>query len=219
MTMSAGSTVPTGNTYDKYAASNPLERRMMQRFLQALDQLADECTPTRVLEIGVGEGVVSDRLRRRFPSATIIGVDLPDAELAAEWHARELSCLFGDATSLPFPDGAFDLVVAIEVLEHVARPELALAELQRVCAGTLIASVPFEPIWRAGNIARWRYVRHAGNTPGHVNHWSRWGFRRFVSQRFDVGRVISPLPWTLVLAQARSTVAPVRVESDDRGSR
>ncbi len=115
----------------------------------------------------------------------------------------DLACVFGDATRLPVPDGAFDLVLAIEVLEHIPVPDAALAELARVCSGTLIASVPFEPIWRAGNLARGRYVRDFGNTPGHVNHWTRWGFTRFVSTRFRVERVRNPLPWTMVRAHPR----------------
>jgi ubiquinone/menaquinone biosynthesis C-methylase UbiE len=111
--------------------------------------------------------------------------------------------MFADATRLPFPDDAFDLALAIEVMEHIPQPARALDELARVCTGTLVLSVPFEPVWRAGNLARRRYVRDWGNTPGHVNHWTRWGFRRFVADRFTVERVSSPLPWTMVRATTR----------------
>ena len=45
---------------------------------------------------------------------------------------------------------------------------------------------PFEPVWRLGNMARGRYLKDLGNTPGHVNHWSRWSFRRFVATRFEL---------------------------------
>ena len=100
--------------------------------------------------------------------------------------------MFGDATTLPFPDDSFDLVLAIEVLEHVPGPDAALGELARVCSGTFIASVPFEPIWRAGNLARRRYVRQLGNTPGHVNHWTRWGFQQV--RRDPVPRPAGPQP-------------------------
>jgi SAM-dependent methyltransferase len=195
--------VPTGNTYDKYATTNPLERRMMQGFMAALDAMLDGLAPRRILEVGVGEGHVTERVHERFADATIVGVDLPDDELAGGWRAGGLACLFGDATRLPVPAGAVDLVLAIEVLEHIPGPETALAELARVCSGALVASVPFEPIWRLGNLARGRYVRQLGNTPGHVNHWTRGGFRRFVATRFDVDRVASPLPWTMVRAVTR----------------
>jgi SAM-dependent methyltransferase len=191
---------PRGNTYDKYGTTNPLERRMMQGFMAALDAMLEGLAPRRIVEIGVGEGHVTERVRERFPKAAIVGVDLPDDELAGDWRAAGLACLFADATRLPAPDGVFDLVLAIEVLEHIPGPEAALGELARVCSGTLIASVPFEPIWRAGNMARGRYVRDLGNTPGHVNHWTRRGFTHFVGQRFQVEQVRSPLPWTMIRA-------------------
>ena len=110
--------------------------------------------------------------------------------------------MFGDATTLPFPDDSFDLVLAIEALEHVPRPEAALTELARVCSGTFIGSVPFEPIWRAGNNVAPPALRppvrqHArprqpldplGLSPGSS------------PPAFHVQQVRSPLPWTMVRA-------------------
>jgi ubiquinone/menaquinone biosynthesis C-methylase UbiE len=201
---SAVGATPTGNTYDKYGSTNPIEQKMMAGFMAKLDGMLDGVQPRRILEIGVGEGHVMTRVRERFPDATLAGLDLPDQDLAGHWRQAGLPCLFGDATRLPFADGTFDLVMAIEVLEHVPTPDAALRELARVCSSTLVASVPFEPVWRLGNMARRRYLRELGNTPGHVNHWTRWGFSRFVGSRFTVEQVASPLPWTMVRARVRS---------------
>jgi SAM-dependent methyltransferase len=196
--------VPTGNTYDKYGTTNPIEQRMMRGFFAALDGFLDAIpTPRRVLEIGVGEGIVNARVRERFPEASVLGLDLPDAELAAGWRELDLACLFGDATTLPFPDDAFDLVMAIEVFEHLPDTDAALRELARVCSGSLIASVPFEPIWRLGNMARGRYLRELGNTPGHINHWTNRGFAKLVATRFTVTERKNPMPWTMVHARVR----------------
>lgn len=201
--VAADEPIVTGNTYDKYGSTNPIEQRMMRGFMSALDGMLDGLAPRRVLEVGVGEGHVMARVRERFPTVALVGLDLPDEALRERWGDAGLACMFGDATKLPFPDHAFDLVLAIEVLEHVPGPDAALAELDRVCSGTLVASVPFEPVWRIGNLARRRYVGDLGNTPGHVNHWTRWGFTRFVDTRFDVDAVRSPLPWTMVRAVSR----------------
>ncbi len=84
----------------------------------------------------------------------------------------------GDA--LPFADDEFDLAAAIEVLEHVPDPEPTVAEMARVAKRHLLVSVPHEPLWRMLNVARGAYVRDLGNTPGHVNHWSRRGFVRML---------------------------------------
>ncbi len=194
---------PTGNTYDKYGSTNGLEQRMMRGFMRALDDMLAGLAPRRILEIGVGEGHVMSRVRERFPGVPLVGVDLPDDALSDEWKQQGLPCMFGDATTLPFPDDSFDLVLAIEVLEHVPGPEAALSELARVCSGTFVASVPFEPLWRAGNLLRRRYVKDLGNTPGHVNHWTRWGFQKFVESTFHVQQTRSPLPWTMTRAICR----------------
>ncbi len=199
--------VPTGNTYDKYASTNPIEQRMMRGFFGALDSMLDAAAaaraPQRILEIGVGEGIVTERVIARFPDAAVLGLDLPDDDLAGDWSERGLSCVFGDATTLPFPDDSFDLVLAIEVFEHLPDPDAALRELARVTTGQLIASVPFEPIWRVGNMARGRYLRDLGNTPGHVNHWTNRGFAKLVATRFDVAATANPMPWTMVRAGAK----------------
>lgn len=195
--------VPTGNTYDKYASKNPVERRLMAGFFRALDEALPRTSPTRILEVGVGEGEVTARLAERWPDASFTGLDLPDPELAGHWTGRGFTPLFGDIGRLPFPDDTFDLVLAIEVLEHVPSPGLALAELSRVARRDVVVSVPREPIWRAANLARGKYVRDLGNTPGHLNHWSSGAFARLVGKRLDVRSVRRPFPWTMVAATVR----------------
>jgi SAM-dependent methyltransferase len=195
--------VPTGNTYDKYGSTNAIEKRMMDGFFATFDGFVDRLRPQRILEVGVGEGEVAERVRARFPDATMVGLDLPDPELAGSWADTGLDAMFADATRLPFPDDSVDLVLAIEVFEHFDEPQAVLAEIARVCAGHLVASVPLEPIWRVGNMARGRYLRDWGNTPGHINHWGRAGFSKLIGTQFEVESVKTPLPWTMVSARAR----------------
>lgn len=200
-----------GNYYDKYASSNPIERRMMNGFFGALDAALESLAPAVVVEIGCGEGHVTAHLRQRFPDASLVGLDLPDDELRDHWASVPIPMMFGDINSLPFDDRSIDLVVALEVLEHVPTPAQALAELARVCRGTAVVSVPREPIWRIGNMARGRYLRGLGNTPGHVNHWSKRSFRNFVATEFEVASVWAPLPWTMARLRPRGLAAPRRV--------
>ncbi|HXH56677.1 class I SAM-dependent methyltransferase [Iamia sp.] len=196
--------VPTGNTYDKYASQNPIERRLMDGFFGALDASLPPTAPGAILEVGVGEGEVAERLRARWPGVPIAGIDLPDHELAAHWIGKAHSGAFADIGRLPFPDDSFDLVLAIEVLEHVPDPIRALRELNRVCRRDLVLSVPRERIWCAANLARGKYLKDLGNTPGHINHWSKRGFGLLVGSTFTVRAVRSPFPWTMVAASVRT---------------
>jgi ubiquinone/menaquinone biosynthesis C-methylase UbiE len=197
------SAVPKGNAYDKYASPNPVEVRLMRGFLRCLGDLLPRDAPEKILEVGLGEGEISERVRDRFPLASMVGIDLPDEGLAGAWRERKITGMFADISRLPFADASFDLVMGIEVLEHVPDPRAALEEIARVAREHVLLSVPREPIWRVANLARGRYVRALGNTPGHVQHWSRRQFANLVAEQFDPIAVRSPFPWTFVSARPR----------------
>ena len=60
-------------------------------------------------------------------------------------------------------------------------------------------SVPREPVWRMLNMARGAYVRDLGNTPGHINHFSKRSFARVVARHGEIVEMRSPFPWTMAL--------------------
>lgn len=194
---------PTGNSYDKYGVEHPIERRLVDGFLRSVDHLLPAAAPGRILEVGVGEGEISARVAQRYPNAAVVGIDLFDPLLGEQWRQRGTVGAFADVAKLPFPDSTFDLVLGIEVLEHVTVPQAALEEIKRVGRDAFVLSVPREPIWRVANVARGRYLRQLGNTPGHVNHWSARRFRTLVADHFDLSATRTPFPWTVVSARLR----------------
>ena len=202
--MTAGPAVPTGNTFDKYGSTNPVVRRLMSGFQRTLDDLFAQAAPESVLDIGCGEGVLTEQWAVRLGGARVVGTDLQDPKLEAEWAIRRRPNLRFAAMpveSLTFADDEFDLVAATEVLEHVDHPEAAVAEMARVARRWLLVSVPHEPLWRGLNLARGAYLRELGNTPGHINHWSRAGFVRMLAAHGQVVQTRSPFPWTMLLVR------------------
>jgi SAM-dependent methyltransferase len=196
--------VPTGNTYDKYGSSNPVVRRLMAGFHGSLDELWERARPGSALDVGCGEGVLTEQWAERLGDGRVVGIDLDDPKLRTEWDARRRANLefrAEEATSLSFADDEFDLAAAIEVLEHVPEPEATLSEMARVARRNLLVSVPREPLWRALNMARGAYWRSLGNTPGHLNHWSKRAFVSLLSRYGEVEEARSPFPWTMLLVR------------------
>ena len=196
----------TGNTYDKYGSTNPVVRRLMAGFERDLDDLFARAAPRSLLDVGCGEGVLTHQWAQRLGDRRVVGIDLDDPNLHAEWakhNAPNLEYRVMKAENLPFADGEFDVATAIEVLEHVPDPEHTVAEMARVAQRWLLVSVPREPLWRVLNMARGAYWKDLGNTPGHVNHWSKGSFVALLSRHGEVVQARSPFPWTMLLVRLR----------------
>jgi 2-polyprenyl-3-methyl-5-hydroxy-6-metoxy-1,4-benzoquinol methylase len=196
--------IVTGNTYDKYGSTNPLVRHMMDGFEGTLEQLFTAANPSSLLDVGCGEGVLVHKWAQRLAGKRVVGIDLEEPSIQAGWRERQAANLeyrVMRAENLPFADGEFDLVSAIEVLEHVPDPEHTLAEMARCAGSHLLVSVPREPLWRMLNMARGAYWSHLGNTPGHLNHWSKRSFAGLLSRYGEVAQARSPFPWTMLLVR------------------
>ena len=196
----------TGNTYDKYGSTNPVVRRLMANFEGTLEELFVQAAPQTLLDVGCGEGVLTHQWAQRI-DGRVVGIDLDDPALHAEWEQRQapnLEYKVLKAENMPFADDEFEVASAIEVLEHVPDPEHTVAEMARVASKHLLVSVPREPLWRGLNMARGAYLKDLGNTPGHLNHWSKRGFVRLLSRYGTVVEARSPFPWTMLLVRVGS---------------
>jgi SAM-dependent methyltransferase len=193
----------TGNTYDKYGSTNPVVKRLMANFEGTLEELFVKAAPQSLLDVGCGEGVLTHKWAQRIPGR-VVGIDLDDPALHAEWAKRQapnLEYMVNKAENLPFAEGEFEVAAAIEVLEHVPDAAGTLAEMARVASRWLIVSVPREPLWRGLNMARGAYLKDLGNTPGHLNHWSKRAFVSLCSRHGEVVEARSPFPWTMLLVR------------------
>lgn len=204
--MSGGATedgVVIGNVYDKYGSNNPIVKRLVRGFESALRDLMTLASPLSINEIGCGEGYWVLRWNELGVASRGCDFSSQIIELARK---NAMGCglpssLFEQRSIYELDKGrdSADLVVCCEVLEHLEFPEAGLQALQRVVSNYLILSVPNEPLWCALNFFRGKYITRLGNTPGHIQHWSKNGFYRLVSKYFDVIEVRSPLPWTMLL--------------------
>lgn len=196
-----------GNHYDKYHTSNPIARALMNGFLGTFDELTGMCDARTSYEVGCGEGELSLRLAER--GLQVQGCDL-EADTVAEANINANNRGLNDSPfstrslfDLTSNDITVDLLLCCEVLEHVDDPNTALDALADLSIERVLFSVPREPIWRALNMARGKYLTDLGNTPGHIQHWSTAGFVRLLETRFDILELRTPLPWSMALCQPK----------------
>jgi 2-polyprenyl-3-methyl-5-hydroxy-6-metoxy-1,4-benzoquinol methylase len=193
-----------GNYYDKYHAHNAVARYLMDRFLTEFDALTALTGARTAYEVGCGEGHLSLRLLHRGLQVRGCDLDAPVTRKAteavraagfrAEFSARSVYELTPE-------DANAELVVCCEVLEHVPDPDSALRVLTSLARPWLLVSVPREPIWRVLNVARGKYLASAGNTPGHIQHWSTKSFVVLLKRHASIMEIRRPFPWTMVLCR------------------
>lgn len=196
-----------GNTYDKYGSRNWIVRRIMDGFEQALTGLVAAIAPRTIHEVGCGEGHwvmkwVSEGIDARGTdfSAQVIAMARDNAAARGVGPERFAVRSIYDLTR---EQDHADLIVCCEVFEHLEDPRGGFEVLQAIAPRDLIVSVPREPLWRALNMVRGRYLGDLGNTPGHVQHWSKSDIASLAADYFDVAAVLSPFPWTMIHCTSR----------------
>jgi ubiquinone/menaquinone biosynthesis C-methylase UbiE len=195
-----GDEVVAGNVYDKYHTANPIARRLMAGFTGAIEDLLDWHEGEEILEVGCGEGYLMSHLQSSYAAPRMAGLDISFGivRTATQQGCPQVPFLQASVYELPWADQSWDIVVMCEVLEHLENPAAALEEVHRVCRRAVLVSVPREPLWSLANMARLKYLRTLGNTPGHVQRWGRRDFATLVGRYFTVEGIASPFPWTMI---------------------
>ncbi|NJM06339.1 class I SAM-dependent methyltransferase [Candidatus Gracilibacteria bacterium] len=191
----------TSSNLLKHINRSRLQQMLLRRFHRTAAEFFAQTGARSVLDAGCGEGFAIRELLSHH-AATVVGLDGSVGALrVATMLNPQRSFAAGDLLELPFPNNSFDLVVCMEVLEHLDNPREGLDELCRVSREWLLLTVPNEPFFRGANFMRGKNMHAFGNDPGHVNHWSARAFLRFVTPAAQVVTWRTSFPWTLVLCR------------------
>lgn len=191
-----------GNYYDKHNSRNPIVKFLMRNFHSYLFKLIGEVNPNSLLDVGCGEGYTTKRIQKFFSNVKIKGVEYEKEALKLSLKNPEgIDFIEGNIYDLDETDDSFDLVIATEVLEHLENPALAVKETRRVAKNYCIYTVPYEPFWRVANMLRGRYLKDFGNTPGHINHWSRRGLKKLLKPHFKDVKIKNCYLWNMALCK------------------
>ena len=108
-------------------------------------ELLMKCGATSFLDVGCGDGIFEGYVAEHHPEIVATGVDLSDVAIEkARTQFPSATFVLGDATTggLSFEDASFDVVIALDVLEHLFVPQDLLREMKRVSKKHIIVGVP-----------------------------------------------------------------------------
>ena len=142
------------------AWSSFYDLRLVQRLTyrpvhDAVVRVLSHHEPSTLLDLGCGTGLLTRRIRRALPGASVVGCDFSYGMLRqAGEHGHGNAWVQGDATRLPFREGCFDTIVSTEAFHWFSDQPAAVAECFRVLApgGRLLVALvnlPVEPMSRA----------------------------------------------------------------------
>jgi len=190
---------------EKYTKSGKVGQVLINNYFKSIKDLLVEIDVdvNKVLEVACGPGYSTKRLLDILPedvSFEASDIEEENIKIAREIVGDDIEIQKEDIYSLNREDNSVDLVFALEVLEHLQYPEKALREIGRVSNGYAIVAVPREPLWRILNFSRGKYIKHWGNTPGHIQHWDVKKFKAFIiNNEFKIVDMKFPLPWIQAL--------------------
>lgn len=189
---------------DKYLNNNFIVQWLIKKFFRSIEKILSQVQVNEILEMGCGFGFSTQYISNILTGKNFQASEL-NLDLVKEAQKRNPGIEIQQESiySLKRDINSFDLIIALEVLEHLKDPELALKELHRVTSRYCLLSVPQEPLWRILNICRLKYLKQLGNTTGHIQHWSKNEFIRFLKPYFNVKQIRMPLPWMVVLAEKK----------------
>lgn len=193
----------------KYLSKNILKQFMIKRFLEKLLKITESCRghdeKMSVLDVGCGEGFVANFLYDKIKGLKITAVDYFEEAVkkAQAGNQRNIRFEKGDIYRLNYDKDAFDMVLATEVLEHLDKPVEALEELVRTARKYVVVSVPNEPFFCLGNLLSGKNIKRLGNPIDHVNHWTYFGFEKFIRNNTKNVKLkkYNLFVWTLVVIE------------------
>ena len=195
--------MPETTNYQKHADNNPIQKILIDNFYRKFFKMIKPLRAVTILDVGCGEGFTLKKLEEKKIGKKNEGIDFSnDAIKIGRKIYPELTLRKGDVYDLDYKDNAFDLSICTEVLEHLADPVKAVAEIKRVTGKYILFSVPNEPFFIMANFFRGKYLKRFGNHPEHINHWTSFGFESFLKkQGLTVVKSKHPFAWSIVLAK------------------
>ncbi len=189
----------------KYRNRNPLVRFAINRFFKTLRVLLTQTGVINILDAGCGEGFYIYHLVRNCPcNLKFTGIDHNyDAILTAKILIPDQQFIQADIYQIPQKDKAFDMVLCLEVLEHLEDLGKALQEIFRVSAKYCLFSVPHEPFFSMCRLLGGKDIARFGRHPEHINRLKSKDIIKMLGGRFKNIKKFTSFPWIFILGEIK----------------
>lgn len=193
----------------KYESKNFLKQILIKNFLKQVELLVEYSRIETILDAGCGEGFVVSFLKENMQKGVLDRTSINgfDSSKKAVEKAKavfgEMNVFVGDVYDISQEDDSFELILLLEILEHLEDPEKALKEIKRVTSEYVIISVPWEPFFSFSNLLFGKNVSRLGRDEEHINFWSVKEISNIVSRYFIIEKVAIHFPWTMILARKK----------------
>ena len=190
--------------HQKYNSKNPFIILGVRRFLGTLGILIENTGILNILDLGCGNGKVISYLKRSNDKISLKGIDYDYESLlwAKDSNPGE-KFIQADIYNTPLKDKSFDLVICLEVLEHLNSVDKALAELSRVARKYCLISVPYEPYFSICRFLGGKDILRFGRHPEHINYFRIGEVRKKLVVYFELRKTVISFPWLFFLGEVR----------------
>jgi ubiquinone/menaquinone biosynthesis C-methylase UbiE len=152
-------------------------------FIKTILSHLKKANPKTILDAGCGTGYLTNIIQNTIDADIVCcDRDLTRLSYAKKWF--NLETVLADINYLPFKPLSFDMVIALEIIEHIPNKNDALSEIGRVSVKNVIITVPNDPLFRLANFLRGKNISSFGNPPDHINHFNKNYLKLMLSAYF-----------------------------------
>jgi len=191
------------STTQKYF--NPMTKKLTEIFIKNIISEIETIKPAHMLDVGCGTGYVTEKVSFHCPSVVACDVAYERLITAGNYcKDKHISFIQNDKHYLPFKHNSFDLILCLEVLEHVKEYEKLLEEIKRTAKDYVIISVPHEPFFRMANFLRGKNVKRWGNDIDHINFFNKGILKTLLEKYFLIDKIFtSTVVWLIAVCRKK----------------